>query len=85
MYKLRLCGVSGNLLSHIESFLANRKQWTLLNGKASKWGNTSATVPQESTLGPLFFLIYINGLADNIECKMKLFADDPSLLIVFLW
>ena len=82
IYKLRRCGVSGNLLSLIQSFLANRKQRTLLNGKTSEWGNITAGVPQGSILGPIFFLVYINDLADNIKCKVKLFADDTSLFTV---
>ena len=36
IFKLRRCGVSGQLLSPVESFLADRKQRTVLNGKASQ-------------------------------------------------
>ena len=81
IYKLRSCGVSGNLLSLLKSFLDNRKQRTVLNGRATKWGSTSAGVPQGSILGPLFFLVYINDLTANIRCNMKLIADDTSLFI----
>ena len=79
IYKLRSCGVSGNLLSLLQSFLDNRKQCTVLNGRASKWGSISAGVPQGSILGPLFFLVYINDLTATIRYDMKLFADDTSL------
>ena len=34
---------------------------------------------QGSVLGPLFLLIYINGLPDNIKSTCKIFADDKSL------
>ena len=37
---------------------------------------------QGSVLGPLFFLVYINDLVDNISSKAKLFADDTSLFTV---
>ena len=37
IFKLRRCGISGKLLSLVESFLADRKQRTVLNGKASQW------------------------------------------------
>lgn len=82
IFKLRRCGVSGQLLSLVESFLADRKQRTVLNGKASHWGNITAGVPQGSILGPLFFLVYINDLTDNLRCNVKLFADDTSLFTV---
>ena len=79
IYKLHSCDVSGNVLSLLQSFLDNRKQRTVLNGRTSKWGSISASVPQGSVLGPLFFLVYINDLSANIRCDMKLFADDSSL------
>ena len=46
------------------------------------WSSITAGVPQGSVLGPLFFLIYINGLVDNISSEGKLFADDKSLFTV---
>ena len=82
IYKLRRCGISGNLLSLIKDFLANRKQRTVLNGKTSEWGSVTAGVPQGSILGPLFFLVYINNLTDNLKCNVKLFADDTSLFTI---
>ena len=82
LYKLERCGVSGQLLSLIRSFLKDRKQRTVLNGKSSVWGDISAGVPQGSILGPLFFLVYINDLTENLKCNVKLFADDTSLFTV---
>ena len=50
----------------------------MLNGKTSHWGKISAGVPQASILGPLFFLLYINDLTDNLISNVKLLADDIS-------
>ena len=82
LYKLRICDVSGNLHTLLCSFLSNRKQRTVLNGKSSSWGNISASVPQGSILGPLLFLIYINDLTEELKCTVKLFADDTSLFTI---
>ena len=82
LYKLKRCGVSGQLLSLIRSFLKDRKQRTVLNGQCSNWGDILAGVPQGSILGPLFFLVYINDLAVDLKCNVKLFADDTSLFTV---
>ena len=54
----------------------------LQNGKSSKWKRIFAGVPQGSVLGPLFFLVYINDIVENINSEIKLFADDTSLFSV---
>ena len=82
IFKLKSIGVSDSLLSLIESFLSNRFQRVLLNGQTSEWLPVKAGVPQGSILGPLFFLIYINDLSDDLVSTIKLFADDTSLFSV---
>ena len=55
LFKLECNGVSGPLLVMIRSYLSNRVQRVVLNGKMSKWTSVTAGVPQGSVLGSLFF------------------------------
>ena len=82
IYKLKTFGISGNLLILLDSFLNNRLQRVVLNGKNSEWKEVKAGVPQGSILGPLLFLIYVNDIPDNLQSNVKLFADDVSLFSI---
>ena len=79
IFKLESIGISGNLLSLFKSFLSNRFQRVVLNGQCSSWSSVLAGVPQGSVLGPLFLLIFINDLPENLQSTVKLFADDTLL------
>ena len=63
----------------ITDSLDARKQRVVLNGQYSSWASVKAGVSQGSILGPLFILIFINDLSDNLVSNPKLFADDTSL------
>ena len=78
-FKLERIRISRNLLSVLKSFLNNRFQRVVLNAQCSNWSTVLASISQESILGPLFFLIYINNLPDSLKFSVKLFADDTSL------
>ena len=82
LLKLKLNGISENLLKIMEDFLANRYQRIVLNGQVSKWAAVKVGVPQGSILGPLLFLIYINDLSNELSSNSRLFADDTSLFSV---
>ena len=79
---MKLLGITGQPLILIQSFLNNRLQRVVLNGQNSLWTPVFAGIPQGPVLGPLFFLIYINDLAEDISSTTKLFADDTSLFYV---
>ena len=56
-----------------------RNQRLFVNGIFSSQKIILAGVPQGSVQGHLFFLIYINDLADYLHGMARLFADDTSL------
>ena len=80
--KLTQNDIAGNLLILERDFLTEGRQWVILNGQFSTWKNVSAGVPQDSILGPLLLLIYINDLTEGLSSNAKLFADDTSLFSV---
>ena len=67
---------SGDLLTLIEFFLYERQQRVVLNGRESEWLTIIAILRQGLVLGPLYFLIYIKDLSDNLDSNVKLFTDD---------
>ena len=83
-YEIR--GVAYNLVS---SYLRDGKHFVALNQTCSKTNKIQYGVPQGSSLGPLFFLIYINDLKTAVNCNPRLFDDDtcqivtaPSILLL---
>ena len=81
LFKLESFGIRGKLLNLLEDYLSNRFQRVLLNRQESSWFPVKAGVPQWSILGPLLFLIYINGLPDGLNSIAKLFADDTFFIV----
>ena len=39
-----------------------------------------AGVPQGSILGPLLFLVHLDDMVINLECAIRLYADDACLI-----
>ena len=80
LQKLNHYGIRGNALQLIESYLAGREQCVQLNGTQSDFETIKHGVPQGSILGPLFFLLYINDIANcSTILKFYLFADDTTI------
>ena len=84
LYKLKCMGISGEIYKLLGNYLSGRFQRVVLNGQTSSWRPILAGVPQGSILGPLFFLIYINDLSNELKSNAKLFADDTSLFTIVI-
>ena len=79
LLKLNYYGITGNSVSWIENFLLDRTQYVQVSGTRSSWISVTPGVPQDTVIGPLLFLIYINDIVHNLNSKIKLFADDAVL------
>ena len=80
--KLQAIGLDVYLVQWITNYLTNRTQFVVVNGVSSKPLSVISGVPQGSVLGPLLFLIYINGITElplSPESKLVMYADDILL------
>ena len=77
--KLEAYGIKGKVLEWIEDFLTRRRQRVLVNGEESSWCDITSGIPQGSVLGPVLFVIFINDLPDDIDGKVKMYADDTKM------
>jgi ribonucleases P/MRP protein subunit RPP40 len=66
-------------LSWIQEWLKGRKQRVVINGRASQWTEVDSGVPHGSILGPLLFIIFINGIDEGIVSDILKFADDTKI------
>ena len=77
--KLHHYGIRNKVLNWINNFLTQRQQRVIINGETSEWHPVVSGVPQGTVLGPLMFLIYINDIVEELQCNIRLFADDCIL------
>ncbi|PFX13619.1 RNA-directed DNA polymerase from mobile element jockey [Stylophora pistillata] len=78
--KLDQSGIKGPLLHWFISYLGNRLQRVVIDGKSSNWLPVTSGVPQGSLLGPALFVLFINDMPSALShsSTLALFADDAK-------
>ena len=69
----------GNELKWFMNYLSNHLQRVKLNGKVSSWITVRVGIPQDSALGPLLFLVYVNAVPSVVKFVIQ-FADNTTLM-----
>ena len=68
----------------LKSFLANRTQFVKLGVDLPDKITINHGAPQETVLGPLIFLLYVNDLSEKLEFENDVkFADDSCIICKF--
>jgi len=80
--RLNECGLSGTEICWFISYLTDRFQRVRCNNLYSSWGLVKGGIPQGSALGPLLFLVYVNGMSSQtIDGRLLQYADNTALII----
>lgn len=81
--KLSMFNFSPAVIKWIKSYLTDRKQCVRMDQVTSQVVDNHVGVPQGSTLGPLFFSLFINDLREacppTVTCQM--YADDAVIYL----
>jgi len=81
--KLSHYGINGTLLQWIKDFLSSRSQKVVLQGKYSESCAVLSVGFQGTVMAPLLFLLYINDIPNNIQCKLRLYTEDIIILYIY--
>ena len=80
--KLDYYGVKGTELKWFKSYFSERKQIVRYNNEMSESLRTSYGVAQGSLLGPILFIIYVNGLVNcSDSLNFSMYADDSCVFL----
>ena len=76
-------GIKGVANNWFKSYITERKQYTTIGDYHSTLQDIFYGVPQESVLGPLLLILYMNDLHQVIQhCSAFHYADDTNLLLI---
>ena len=84
LQELSQCGVQDSALALLRSYLENRYQQVIVDGKVSEPSRVRCGVPQGSVLGPVLFLVYTRSLALLLTAhgvEFHFYADDTQIYI----
>ena len=79
LLKMSSLGFSCEVIDWYKSYLSKRKFHVNVHKKFTTSDNLQCRVPQESIIGPLLFLLYINNIPQAVDCDLFLSADDTCL------
>ena len=63
----------------MKSFLLNRKQRVVGEGRSSRWNTVVSGVPQGTVLMPSFFLTHVIVIGVEVSSEVSCFADDTKV------
>ena len=71
--------ISDLALNWFASYLKNRTQRVVVNGKCSEWCRVTSGTPEGGVISALLFALYVNDLPRGISSRVLLYADDAKV------